>query len=353
MKADKAAKPEEGCVKQLAAIIKGSFSTCSTGDFPADCEEACKRLVSFLALWFPTTNNKKSDERQAFKQACGRLKSEEINAIVNNLHSYKSWLLRKHRNLKTGEKTDPVIKSLLQIFVKPGLAEVHNNSSQSSGSKETIASTPTKPVKRLRKKQSMLQKEEVEESHQPKPAKALQFAFASPGSISSPARSVMSIASGEVVGHQSMSEAEGPEPAKAVKKPASKHGCKRPAGKKRKGGRKAKLAKAEPEKKLAKAEKKAEPAKAEKEEEPGKAKKTKRPWVPSQSFGLVHETRANKKAYIQAKEANAEKQYCLVNVEIPAGEEQTQIMDELFKKAQEAGWTKETLVAHKKSLMQA
>lgn len=163
----------------------------------------------------------------------------------------------------------------------------------------------------------------------------------------------MSISSGEVVGHQSMSEAEGPEPAKAVKKPASKHGCKRPAAKKRKGGRKAKLAKAEPEKKLAKAEKKAEPAKAEKEEEPGKAKKTKRPWVPSQSFGLVHETRANKKAYIQAKEANAEKQYCLVNVEIPAGEEQTQIMDELFKKAQEAGWTKETLVAHKKSLMQA
>ena len=90
MKVDKAAKPEEGYVRQLAAIIKGSFSSCSTADFPADCEEACKRLVTFLTLWFPTTNNKKSDERQAFKQACGRLKPEEINAIVNNLHSYKS-----------------------------------------------------------------------------------------------------------------------------------------------------------------------------------------------------------------------------------------------------------------------
>ena len=141
----------------------------------------------------------------------------------------------------------------------------------------------------------MLQKEEVEESQQPKPAKALQFVFASPGSISSPARSVMSISSGEVVGHQGMPEAEGLEPAKAVNKPASKHNCKRPAAKKRKGGRKAKLAKAE---------KKAEPANADKEEEPGKAKKTKRPWVPSQSFGMVHETRANKKACIQAKEEN-------------------------------------------------
>jgi hypothetical protein len=170
VKADKAAKPEEGCVKQLAAIIKGSFSTCSTGDFPADCEEACKRLVSFLALWFPTTNNKKSDERQAFKQACGRLKSEEINAIVNNLHSYKSWLLRKHRNLKTGEKTDPVIKSLLQILVKPEMAEVHNNSSQSSGSKETIASTPTKPVKRLHQRNQYKQRgEPIPEHLKPRP----------------------------------------------------------------------------------------------------------------------------------------------------------------------------------------
>ena len=170
MKADKAAKPEEGCVKQLAAIIKGSLPTCSTGDFPADCEEACKRLVSFLALWFPTTNNKKSDERQAFKQACGRLKSEEINAIVNNLHSYKSWLLRKHRNLKTGEKTDPVIKSLLQILVKPEMAEVHNNSSQSSGSKETIASTPTKPVKRLHQRNQYKQRgEPIPEHLKPRP----------------------------------------------------------------------------------------------------------------------------------------------------------------------------------------
>ena len=154
MKGDQAAKPAEGCVKQLTAIIRGSLPTCSTADFLADCEEACKRLVSFLTLWYPTTNNKKSDERQAFKQACGRLKAEEIKAIVTALHSYKSWLLRKHRNLKTGEKIDPVIKSLLRILVKPEMA-VQNNGSQSSGSKESFPASPTKPAIRLRKKQSI------------------------------------------------------------------------------------------------------------------------------------------------------------------------------------------------------
>eukprot|EP00435_Cladocopium_sp_Y103_P034758 s1151_g9.t1 len=353
VKGDKAAKPEEGCVKQLVAIIKGSLPTCTPADFPVDCEEACKRLVSFLTLWFPTTNNKKTDERKAFKQACGRLKAEEITTIVNALHSYKSWLLRKQRNLKTGEKTDPVIKSLLHILIKPEMAE-QSNMSQSSGSKETITAPATEPVKRLRKKQSIQHKEEVEESEQPKPAKALRFAFSSPSSqLSSPARSIMTISSGEVVGHQSMSEAEGPEPAKAVKKPASKNGCKRPAAKKKQVGREGKLAKAKKEEEPEKAEKEAEPAKADHKGEPGKAKRTKRPWVSSQSFGMVHETRANKKAYIQAKASNDEKPYCLVNVEVPAGDQQTKIMDDLFAKAQEAGWTKESLVDHKKSLVQA
>ena len=56
----------------------------------------------------------------------------------------------------------------------------------------------------------------METSQQPKPAKALRFVFASPGSSSSPAKSVMTVSSGEIVVEQSMSEAEGPEPAKAV-----------------------------------------------------------------------------------------------------------------------------------------
>jgi hypothetical protein len=43
----------------------------------------------------PATSNKKQDERKAFSEACGRLESHEAKAIVNNLHEYKAWLLRK------------------------------------------------------------------------------------------------------------------------------------------------------------------------------------------------------------------------------------------------------------------
>ena len=61
VKVDKAAKPEEGYVRQLAAIIKGSFSSCSTADFPADCEEACKRLVT--SFDFVAPNHKQQEKR--------------------------------------------------------------------------------------------------------------------------------------------------------------------------------------------------------------------------------------------------------------------------------------------------
>jgi hypothetical protein len=40
-------------------------------------------------------------------------------------------------------------------------------------------------------------------------------------------------------------------------------------------------------------------------------------------------------------------EYCLVNVEVPAGDKQTKLMDEPFQKAQEPEWSKEALVARK------
>ena len=51
-------------VKRMAALIKGSVPDCTAADFPADPEEACKRLHVFLSVWFPATNNKKEDERR-------------------------------------------------------------------------------------------------------------------------------------------------------------------------------------------------------------------------------------------------------------------------------------------------
>ena len=185
----------------MAALIKGSVPDCTAADFPADPEEACKRLHVFLNVWFPATNNKKEDERKAFSEACNRLKPAEVKQIVNSLHSYKTWLLRKQRNLKTGEKTDHVIRSLFAALQKempkaPGIRK-------SSSSQELPADS--QPAKRLNHKQSLVEK--VEASPKAKPGKALHFAFSSPGNLSSPGAlsSVVSISSGELVAPGSMS----------------------------------------------------------------------------------------------------------------------------------------------------
>ena len=82
-------------VKSLSALIKGSIPCCTVGDFPADPFQACKRLNSFLTLWYGASRNKKPEERLALKEACPNLKGSEIKQIVNSLHEYKTWLKKK------------------------------------------------------------------------------------------------------------------------------------------------------------------------------------------------------------------------------------------------------------------
>jgi hypothetical protein len=112
----------------------------------------------------PATNNKKSDERDAFEQACWEAESRGNQNNCERFGFLQAWLLRKQRNLKTGKKTDPAIKSLLHILVKPEMAEARNESSQSSGSKGALAAPPAQPVRRHRKKEGMQQKEEAGEA---------------------------------------------------------------------------------------------------------------------------------------------------------------------------------------------
>ena len=63
---------QEGEEKGLAALIRGCLPNAKPEDFPPDPEKACKRLHTFLGLWYVATNNKKPVERKAFAQACKR-----------------------------------------------------------------------------------------------------------------------------------------------------------------------------------------------------------------------------------------------------------------------------------------
>ena len=81
--------------KALSALIKGSIPHCTVADFPTDVYQACKRLVTFLTLWFGASSNKKPEERLAFKDACPKLTGSKVKQIVNSLHEYKTWLKKK------------------------------------------------------------------------------------------------------------------------------------------------------------------------------------------------------------------------------------------------------------------
>ena len=85
---------------------------------------------------------------------------------------------------------------------------------------------------------------------------------------------------------------------------------------------------------------------------PAKAR-NKKDWVVSKSFGFIHQTKATQKAYINAKPEMADKPYCLVNVQVAAGQLQDMVMNKVFAKAQEENMTKASLVHYKNELLEA
>ena len=319
---------EKDKVKQLAALIKGCIPDCKLEYFPADPEKACNRLQAFLCLWYPATSNKKADERKAFSEACGRLESHEAKAIVNNLHEYKAWLLRKKRNLKTGDRTDPTLMALFNAILQKDNQGINRSSStMKMRGEEELEKANEKPVKRLRSKQPLDDKAE-DKAEVPKPAKAICFAFDTPGSQKSKSFDIVSVSSssGGFLAPGEFSE-EPPEPAKAgkagtEKKPDAHVPWKRPA--------EAKVV----IKKSAKA-------------------RNKKDWVVSKGFGFIHETKASQKACINAKPEMADKPHCLVNVQLAAGQLQDMVMKKVFAKAQEEHMTKASLVHYKNEILEA
>ena len=136
-------------VKSLEAIIRGTLGKgCKVEDFPADPETAWKRQHSFLTLWYQCTSIKKPDEKKVFSLACPSLNMLECKQIVNSLHEYKSFLHRKKKNLKTGDKTGAVFKALFRAM-STERSEAQSLKKAGSGSQ-----SPIKLEKRLRVKTS-------------------------------------------------------------------------------------------------------------------------------------------------------------------------------------------------------
>ena len=98
---------------------------------------------------------------------------------MNNLHEYKAWLLRKKRNVKTGERTDPTLMTLFNAILQkddPGIKTSSSSSSVNIPEEEKLEKANEKPVKRLGSKQPLNDKAE-DKTEVPKPAKAILLCF--------------------------------------------------------------------------------------------------------------------------------------------------------------------------------
>lgn len=321
-------KPE--LEKSLVALIKGCLPNCRVDDFPADPEKACKRQRNFLALWYNTSSMRKPEERKAFAEACPHLTKSEVKQIVNNVHDYKSFLHRKNRNQKTGEKTEPVFKGLFQAILGQKSQELAQGL-EKKPSEECEKSE--KPAKRLRSKTTP-EKEAVsqkpEEAEQPDaPASSscgIFFAWNQPEPAEASQSDKVPSEAGESI--LSISSSSGLVPASSLKS-AKEEKAARPKAVQKKPSQKNQAQK--------------KPAK-----KPAEATGS---WLASPSFGWVHETKASSKAYLVYKKAWQDKASCLVNVNLPKGEKQSQVMAALVEKCKEEGWDKNKLVDYKNGLL--
>ena len=130
-------------------------------------------------------------------------------------------------------------------------------------------------------------------------------------------------------------------PEKLEDKSVKSAGCKRPA-------KKTAMAP-----KTAKATKPAMAPKTAKVAKPAKAvhMATQNKWVASCSFGWLKKGSCREKRYIQARDGPESKAYCLVNVNLPQGGNQTKVLEACFAEAQKPSLDKAHMVNFKNGIL--
>lgn len=299
-------KPGEGQeINQFVAVLRG-YPLASTAEaWPADSEEACRRHADFLAVWLKMPQIGKAEMRCSLKKANSKLSASEQKAIANAMMGAKTWLNRKKRNMKTGEKTPPVFQKLLQALDGPGSAQPGEGS---SSHKRKSGNQPEQQPSLKKAKAGITIVDPVEEEQE-----RLTEVWEIQSSVPPTQESL--VAAEELarahMKRPAAATASKKKPAKAPShKPATAKGCKK---------------------------------------KPGEGKG----WQKSASFGWIKQTRASKKAYIQAKPGEGQdKAHCLVNVGLPAGPKQDKVMDAVFAKALgEESLEKASLVKFKNELL--
>ena len=302
------------------AVLKGCVTEAQARAWPLDPQVACQGYASFVKQYLSMGEHTKPETKAALKIAFPSLTEADSKKLLNGFNDVKNFLKKKWKNLKSGEKTDPILLSLMKaLFQKEELdspAQVAGKPAEGCASSSKPAScgeVPKLPVKA-----------------------GLVIASIPTSQESEDVTDVLSISSvSEVPASQLLKAAQVyKRPSAGSASPASK----RPA---------TKIGKAKPAK--ASSSSTLQPAKAR----PALVIADKNVWTPSLSFGYLKGTYASEKAYIVYKPEKADKPICLVNVALPRGEAQTEVMKKLLEMASQASLTKADVVTFKNNLLKA
>lgn len=306
------------------AVMKGCMTEAQARAWPLDPEEACKGYASFVKQYLSMGDHTKPETRAALKIAFPSLTGADSKKLLNGFNDVKNFLKKKWKNFKSGEKTDPILLSLMKaLFQREDLEKPTEVAGQPA---KGCSGNPSKPA------------EGCGNVSVPKlPVKGgLVIASIPSTQESEDVADVVSISSMSEIPASMLVNA-----AQVKKRPSAgpaSHVGKRPASKK---------SKKQPAK--ASSSSTPQPAKAR----PALVIADKNVWTPSLSFGYLKATYASEKAYIVYKPEKADKPICLVNVALPRGEAQTEVMKKLLEMASQASLTKADVVTFKNNLLKA
>ena len=272
---------------------QGLHESAFTGKDEVVGEQHCQ----FLEAWYGLGTLSTPTSRKAWQAAFPNLGSSSVNAVLKKISGIKTYVLRKQRNAKTGERMPAWVKKLLGVM-NPYLQKVEQPVEQNTKQ----VSLPTAVDESGTEELPVAEEDEspscISVNSTAAPSQSTQVAsLPGDGGMKRPAASICVVEEKPV--HS------------AFKRPASASG----------GG-------------LKKAIRKAPMA-----------------WQQSPSFGFVKATVATEKPYIVSKKKLDDKPTCLVNVQ-GAGVDHGQVVEELMALAlNQGGLTKAMMVAKKQELL--
>ena len=291
------------------AVLKGCMTEAQARAWPLDPQSACKGYASFVKQYLSMGEHTKPETKAALKIAFPGLTEPESKKLLNGFNDVKNFLKKKWKNLKSGGKTDPILLSLMKALYQ---REELDSPAQVAGKPASGCASSSKPAKGCGEVPKL-------------PVKTGLVIATIPTSQESEDMT-------DVVSISSVSEVPASQLIKAAQV------------KKRPSAGSASSASKRPAKASS-----SQPAKAR----PALVIADKNVWTPSLSFGYLKGTYASEKAYIVYKPEKADKPICLVNVALPRGEAQTEVMKKLLEMASQAGLTKADVVTFKNNLLKA